>query len=335
MDFNTFIAAVSSSLGLSLAGAYWLARTLVQHRLQVELETRKISLAAQLETSKVELNKQLEYLRGQLQAELARDKARIEGAVRGEVESFLGEAAAQRQYEFEARKRLYLSIGPLRFQLLLACRDLAGRVQALGSSERRYSLELSGYFGRSTVYRILRVLAIADAIEAQIALTDFSVDPSAQDCLRFRRSLTRLLSGDELLDSHPDADWTRQVQHIYADRLAVCAQLLVRTDGGQGPRILRFQEFNALLDAEGAHRVEPFDTLFNDFQPASKPLLWLRLVACAHACNALVDRLGADAGFEQRRFPTDSLLRECRDPVIAGDSVRAAERIAALALMPL
>jgi hypothetical protein len=335
MDIGTIAAAITSSVGASLSGAYWLARTLIQHRLQAEMEARRAGLAQQLETHKLGLNQQLERMRGDLQAKLAQDKAQVEGSIRREVETFLGQAAAQRQYEFDARKRLYLAIGPLRFQLLLACRDLAGRVQSLGSSERHYSLSLTGYFGRSTLYRLLRVLAIAEVIETQVALNDFSVDPGAIDCLRFRRSLTRILSGDELVHGHPDVDWTRQAQHVYSDRLTVCAQALVDGDGGKAHRILRFQEFNARLDEAGVRSVAPFDTLLNDFQPTSKPLLWLRLIACGHACNALVDRLGAECGFVQREFPTERLLAEGKDAVIAGDAAGFAHRIADIALVSL
>ena len=49
MDLGTIVAAASSSLGLSLAGAYWLARALIQNRLTEALEQRKSELSRQLE----------------------------------------------------------------------------------------------------------------------------------------------------------------------------------------------------------------------------------------------------------------------------------------------
>ena len=120
MDFLTLLSAIGWSVVASsgVAGVMvWLSKTAIQHRLNAALETRKSELARELEDHK-----------GALAAELAREKAEIEGQVRAAVERELGDAAAQRQYEFEARKRLYTAIGPLRFQLIMACRDFAARI---------------------------------------------------------------------------------------------------------------------------------------------------------------------------------------------------------------
>jgi hypothetical protein len=72
---------------------------------------------------------------------LARQRARID---------------AHQQYVLQARQRLYAAIGPLRFQLLIACRELASRVEAL--SKGRYDTSTAGYFGQNTLYRLLRPL---------------------------------------------------------------------------------------------------------------------------------------------------------------------------------
>ena len=48
-----------------------------------------------------------------------------------ELDEDLGGRAAQRQYEFDARKRLYGAIGPLRFQLAVACAVLSARVERI------------------------------------------------------------------------------------------------------------------------------------------------------------------------------------------------------------
>ena len=47
------------------------------------------------------------------------DQARWQGEVRKEVETYLGEKSAEREYILEARKNLYHTIGPLRFQLVI------------------------------------------------------------------------------------------------------------------------------------------------------------------------------------------------------------------------
>lgn len=322
MDTNS-IWTLLSSLGVSMAGAYWLARTLIQHRLARDLESHKLGL-----------NRELELMRTDIQREAARDKTAMEGAIRREVESFLGQAAAQRQYEFDARRRLYLAIGPLRFQLLLACRDLAGRIEALGGREQ-YGVHLDGYYGKSTLYRLLRPVALAEAIEDQVALSDFAVDPSAVDCLRFRRSLSRILCGDELVEGLPGVNWNQQDQHLFTGSLSGCAQALIERREKEAPRVLRFDEFLVVLEREGFARVAPFDHLLQDFSAHAKPLLWLRLVAYAYACNALITRHGTDVGFAEQAFPTRELLQRSRQPDIMADAETLVARIEALALVPL
>lgn len=334
MDLGTVVAAVTSSLGLSLAGAYWLARTLVQHRLTDALEQRKSELSRQLESHKLGLSQDLERTKGQIQLELGQDKALFEAAIKREVDTQLGQMAAQRQYEYEARRRLYTAIGPLRFQLLLACRDLAGRIESFLAREH-YHLDIANYYGRSTLYRLLRPLSIAELVERQVGVADFAVDPSAVVCLRFRRTITRILSGDELVQGRPGVDWSRQAEHVFADSLAACAQALIHREASGAERILRFDEFNARLDKDGMAVVAPFDSLLDGLQVGAKPILWLRLVAYGHACNALIDRLGPGLDFEPRPYPTAALLAATGDAHTTAHLADVLGRVSAVELVAL
>jgi len=296
MDLQTVLLATTSSLGVSLAGAWWLSQTLVQHRLTRAMEEYK--------------------------TELKRD-----------ADLQLGERAAQRQYEYDARKRLYTAIGPLRFQLLLACREWAGRVQSHGERES-YRMNLGGYYGRSTLYRLLRPLALAELIEREVAYFDFTVDSTAMDCLRFKKAAVRMLSGDEVLGDHPAIDWTRQSQHAYTDSLGACASALV-VDDPRGERVLRFHEFQALLDTPGLTALDPFPALLGDFEITAKPLLWARLVGYGQACNQFVQGAGQPLGFEPHSFPTAKLLQASRDTTLLARCETFVQRIEATTLRPL
>lgn len=333
MDFMTWLGAVTSSLGISLVGAYWLLKTLVTHRLTLALDERKAELAVDLERHKGALSHQLEREKAALQEELARDKAMVEGAVRREVETFLGAQAAQRQYEFEARKRLYFAVGPLRFQLLLACRDLAGRVGALGSHER-FTFDFNRYYARSTLYRLLRPLAITELIQRQVAHSDFAVDAGAVDCLRFRKSLVRILSGDELVAGHPKVNWSQQVEHVFADALTIATNALIANAIEKEDRILRFDEFNHRIE-EAPDSFEPFPRVLSGFTITSKPILWLRLVAYGNACNEYVHRAGRALGFEDEPFGVEALLRAGTDPTIVGATDEYVRRVRAIAFLSL
>jgi len=193
MDWITPIISAASSVDLSVAGACWFSKQWVKHMLETRMEEHKAELAAGLQAQKSTLD-----------GELAKQKAVFEGNIRTAVESFLGERAADREYELEARKRLYTTIGPLRFQLLIACRDLAGRIET--HPRRNYSTAVDRYYGRSTLFRILWPLAVAELIERQIAYADFSVDPSALNLLRFKRAAFAALTGGSIVCNHPNAD---------------------------------------------------------------------------------------------------------------------------------
>ncbi len=342
MDFLTTFISTLVSAAAAVAVVQWLAKKAVEHGLAREIEAYKAKLSEDVEKKKGELsrelashqlalNQDLELTKGALQRPLARETAQVNGAVRKEIENQFGETAAQRQYEMEARRRLYLAVGPLRFQLLLSCRDLAGRIESMGVRES-YKTNLAGYYGRSTCYRILRPVAICDLIEEQVALADFSVDPTAIDRLRFRRTLTRIFSGGELVGDHPDVNWTYQNEHVFADSLSSCANVLI--DRTAGSRVLRFREFDELIAAQGEQIVSPFDGLLNGFRISEKPILWMRFVAQANACNELIKRLGGEA-FERHDVPVEELLKQSGDPHICKAIAESIKRVRSVELLSL
>jgi hypothetical protein len=97
-----------SAIGVSVATAAWLARTLVNHLLSKELEQNKHDL----------------------DLKLSEFKANHEATIRKDVEVFLKENEALIRYQSEAKARLYHAIGPLKFQLLLAARDFKVRIRS-------------------------------------------------------------------------------------------------------------------------------------------------------------------------------------------------------------
>lgn len=313
-------ALVSAAVALVVAIVAAVANPLAQRR---------------VERAKAEFQRELETHRNALLAELERGKAEFQAGINREVQLQLGERAAQREYEYDARKRLYLAIGPLRFQLLSACRACANRVQGLGLG-RRYAIGLDGYYGRNTIFRLLSPLAIAELIARQIAHSDFAIDRGAMDCLRLRESFSRSLSGDDLVLDHPEVDWTRQTQHLVSGaRIKAANALVLEGRDGAEPRALRFDEFDALdLGAEGG----PFRavaTLLGDFDPREKSLLWVRLVGLAYSCNEFINRNGGELGFEAKEFPLETLLRASGNAHVIGRIDDYAAAIRANALPPL
>jgi hypothetical protein len=239
--------------------------------------------------------------------------------IRQQIESYLADQAAQRQYDWVARKRLYEAIGPLRFQLLLACRDWAGRVVAHGTQER-YDMNVATYYGRSTLYRLIRPVTIGLLIERQMAYADFAVDPAAVQLLRFSNSVRQCLSGEFLVAGHSQINWDEQEQHVFAEVLSTAAAALVRPAGEQAERVMRFDELrDCLQQHDFVAKVAPFPALLAGFTPASKPLLWVRMIGYARICQQFVAEHGRALGIQGRDVPVKSLLEETRDREISED----------------
>ena len=272
-------------------GVSWLFQEFYKSRLQHELESYKSSLSAELQT------------------EIESHKARLNE----QVQNALNESSSRRQYEAEARKRLYQAIGPLRFQLLLACRDAIGRIERL-VSEETYNISLDSYFGRNTIYRILRPIALCDLIESRMAMADFSVDKDAIECLRLRRSYQKALSSEIPIASLPGSDWSNQTQHVFADKISKAAHALkTTTENGE---ILRFHDFEVMIEKNGGDLISPFQGLLEGFSPKQKPLLWVRLVAFALSSDKFLGKFGADAGFEYEALDIRLLLSSAKSPLI-------------------
>jgi hypothetical protein len=277
MDWGTVLVSATSSLGLSIATAAWLSRTLIAHRLGRERDAYKEEVA---------------------------------GEVKQRVDLLLGARAAEREYEFEARKRLYAALGPLRCQLIVACRDLTSRLSAY-SLGTRYGLDLRYYYGRSTLFRILRPIAIAELIERQIYFEDFSVDRDAVSLFRFKEAAYSALSGKALVGDHPRVNWDYQTEHVFYDQLAKVAEAVIVSDG---TRVMRFTEFDRAVDEDTfVHTLQPMPALFGDMTPRSKPILWLRLVGFGALCAHVLDTQGRGIGFPPVDYPVRDMLLVSND----------------------
>ncbi|PTX48323.1 hypothetical protein [Allosediminivita pacifica] len=236
-----------------------------------------------------------------------RVKARLDGRA--------AERKSRLEYEHEARRRLYTAIGDLRFQLLLAARDVAAQVRTLGSGRKLWSLKLGGYFGNSVTYKLLRPFALCEVIEGKIAIADFGVDPDAIELLRLKRSISKAMSSGDAILEHPDADWDAQVEHIYMYSLSRIAHALIVTGEDGKPRVMTFPEFEAFVARPGnADRLEPVPSILGDFSIEAKPIFWTRLVAYGYICAHFVDHAGRPIGFAPSDYPTEALLEKIEDP---------------------
>lgn len=246
-------------------------------------------------------------------------KAEVEAHYRQEVELLLGDAAADRAYRAEAKRRLYQALGPLRFQLMVAAAEWANRVARFGVKESgTYDMQVNGHFFRSTAYRLLRLLAIAELIERQIAYADFAVDPEMRTLLKFKRQLGQCLSSAEVSLGHELEDWKVQRQHVFSDMLSSVAASMVVIDGTQKvERVVRFDEFQLVLDDPILiKRLHPIPALLTGFTVSDKPVLWLRMLATSQLCVGLLEKHGQELGLELQSIDLAHMLQLTEDKTI-------------------
>jgi len=225
----------------------------------------------------------------------------------------LAERQAQIDYEANARRRLYEAIGPLRFQLLLAARDLASRVAS--HAGHKWNLSSGDYYARSFIYRLLRPLAIGHLIERQMSIADFTVDHAALDLLRFNTTAYRMLTGSEAILDHPEADWSTQSQHVFRENLSAAATTLI-SQSPSGAVIVDFARFTEMIPEPRRHgALAPLAALFDDRDGnlAENAVFWVRVVGYAHSCAQLVRDHGMRLGFSAPELDVLEALREIDD----------------------
>jgi hypothetical protein len=227
----------------------------------------------------------------------------------------LANRQARLAYEYEAKKRLYAAVGPLRFQLLVASRDVVRRV-ATHHLGQRWNMKADQYYGRSFLYRLLRPLAVSALIERQMSYADFSVDDSAVDLLRFETSAYRMLTGRDPLPYYHGLDWASETQHVFRDNLRAAAIALIRSDSNGNEVVLDFSEFtrrypNPREDAALAPLANLLESAGDSL--LSSPIFFTRVLGYAYCCSWLLRQHGGSVGFEPRTLEVSELLEATGD----------------------
>ena len=344
MDIATVLTAMASSGVISIGAAWWLTQRLINHRLAKDLRTYQLDLDERLAKSKTELegklqtdlktyqsalDRNLALSKAELDSRLSMAKSELDASLRLSVEEYLGDKTAERQYRFDALKRLYTAIGPLRFQLARACDEFSARIDRIGTGKQPYATSLEGYFGRSTLFRLLKLFAITELIERQIADADFSVDPSTVNLLRFKHQAFMCLSSSTVSLDHPNAKWTDQIEHVFFDTMSIVSAAMILVDPtGKPDRVMRFNEFNMLLEDENQlGKIHPFPRLFKDFTLDSKPILWVRLVTLAQLCNTFLATEGPRVGIAPEPYDYAKMLRATTDKFMKDNHNRYCEMV--------
>ena len=225
---------------------------------------------------------------------------------------------AQVDYDFNARKRLYEAIGPLRLQLLFSANDLEARIAQ--HAARQWHMRLEDYYARSFIYRLLRPLALGQIIEERTTMADFSVDAGALALLHFNATIYRMMADGKVLLGHPGADWATQTQHLFWDNLRATAATLLIAEGDDEQRVMSYARFaHDFPDPLAASDLHDLAAIFAacDTSLLENPIFWLRLVGYGYACHDLVTSQGSGLGFEAQSFNVPELLDGVGDEFIS------------------
>ncbi len=233
---------------------------------------------------------------------------------------------ARRDYEYEAKKRLYQECEPILFEFSELSESALKRIYALAKNARegnlgpdRYWLSTDHYFIRSTIYRLIAPLAAFKLLQHKLTNIDLKMDYS----INIQYILAKILyytfsSSPDLAKSNPaifydpdqigtDLSLTesdkKQMREKYPERffiqglkvgnLDILSESLI-VESGKDARIKSFGEFEIefLKNKESdpdKKKFEIFITMFSFFHPKTRPVLWRVLITQAFLYKAIMN----------------------------------------------
>ncbi|HMI81646.1 MAG TPA: hypothetical protein VK480_07650 [Solirubrobacterales bacterium] len=226
----------------------------------------------------------------------------------------------------EARSRLQVATGSLQLELFLETRSFARRLEhyfrETGEEDFlvTYADHEPGAYHRGgmLLYRILRPLTVGEIIEKQTLAGDLLLDPGLMDMVRFGQAAVEMLTGEELgaglegedvipgfaMSSCWDIGHERSAifQRIRGSYLrGGAAALLAPEKGAPEPRrCITHSEFCKLWEGPNKQSkryvafnesLEPMKATLHGFNRYQNPILWLRLVGYAYACERFFEQM--------------------------------------------
>jgi hypothetical protein len=247
------------------------------------------------------------------------------------------ERNARREYQFEARKRLYQQYEPLLFQMMEAADDAVHRIQSLARTARLGSLNEKGwlsefnYYAKSTIYKLFVPLAIFRIMQKKLTLVDVTVDSSIGLRYELAKQLYLTYTDDfefarlepalnyapnsehwrELRESQPEIYWRQGLPMGLLDKTIDC--LIQEKEGKES--VISFGEFEKKIGVKGsAHQIDiqlSWD-IFSRFHPKRRPVLWRILIAQSFILRILLGLKNLPSESIDRKI-AKNLLDKCHE----------------------
>ncbi len=223
----------------------------------------------------------------------------------------LAERSARRDYEYDARKRLYLEYEPLRFHLLEAATSAREFIRNLAALDMTRGIMDDGsrprgdYFRTACVYTLTMPAAYFKAIQQRLTLVDLAIDRAAHIQYVLGKEIIQIFARDGEIAENCNLKYTPYVYNWRELRINNPAQyrrqgfapgrldnfLLSVLTNNAGPVVVAFGEFEAMLSQRSAtdfkSAIGAAADLFEEFTPQSRPVLW-RILVCQYILYGLL-----------------------------------------------
>ena len=259
---------------------------------------------------------------------------------------------ARRDYEYEARKRLYGECEPLLFEAAELAERARSRIMSIARTCRQGDLLPDGsgwlagpgYYFRSTVCFLLAPMTSFKILQRRLTVIDLSLEPRLRTQYELLKLIFRTFTEDhDLARCEPELEYKpdradpgrpdrerllRQSprvyrrQGLYLGTLETATEAMVKESGDGVSRCRSYGEFLAELDdsRSGITRMMPdLTALFQGFHPQEQPALWRVLVAQVllydaflHAHRSVQDNDGPLARLVTMPSDTDIALLDWR-----------------------
>jgi hypothetical protein len=208
------------------------------------------------------------------------------------------EESARRDYEYEARKRLYTQIQPLLFQLAELCNSSYERIVNLQRARVFRLLEPGSYVMLSTIYRLVSPLVIVRQIQRSLTTVDLGVDLTVRGQYLVAKEIARTLTcGQQLAEASPKLDYRWRTpaerQHIGVGELEMLVKLLTVRDADGVIHTMDYSDFQACYqnDDQARRVINYIQIRLAGANPLTKPVVWRTLVAQAYLQWIMMDMI--------------------------------------------
>ncbi len=311
-----------------------------QHAEDLARRLKSMENANALELAKVQgqLSAANSVLIQNLQAENSRSLKVLEAALtKGTQEELQRSQAAlaeqsdekqsRRDYEYEARKRLYHECEPLVFELLESSENAGDRIRGIARAARQGNLPEwflnNEYYIASTMYYLIAPVAVYKLMRRRLTIVDLRLNLTIATHYRLAKQLAWSFTSDfdfawglrvcglnyepnnarweALRKEDPRKYWRQGLPYGRLDNAAE-SLLIHDPEPNSILRIMSFGEFEQALHESGSIVDRAFATvrdIFRGFDPIGRPVLWRMLIAQAHIYRAIVQFHGDEMADQQ------------------------------------